>query len=324
MNLFHLHNDFLELTLSDFGASWLSCQVKTASGWREVLITTTPENWQKQTVYYGATIGRYANRIANGRYTLNGKEFVLAQNNGENNLHGGSIGADKRIWTVVSQSEQAVRFACKFANGEEGFGGEVAASVEYRLESNVLTIEYHATSVQDTPLCFTNHAYFNLSGEPTIHQHRLQIHADHYLPVDSNGIPNAPLKAVEKTSFDFRQPKTIGQDLLSDADQQAVKGYDHAFLLAKNPPNSTACTLSVADLALELSTSMPAVQLYTGNWLGGQPNLSGGEYPDRAGVALEPEFLPDTPNHPEWWDIGGITRAGKEYRHNICYRFISL
>lgn len=325
MQLFHLKNEFLQLTLSNFGASWLSCLVKVKNQWREVLVTTTPESWHKQSAYFGATIGRYANRIANGRYILNGKEFVLAQNNGQHNLHGGIMGADKQEWQLEFANEQAVRFGKKFANGEEGFGGEVLASVEYRLNGKQIEIEFHAQSDEDTPLCLTNHAYFNLSNAPTIHQHQLQINADYYLPVDSTGIPNAPLKAVsENNHFDFRTAKTIGQDLLQDADQQAVKGYDHAFLLAKNRQNSTACRLSVDDLSLEIQTTMPAVQIYTGNWLAGQPNLAGGKYSDYAGIAIEPEFLPDTPNHPEWWEMGGITRKNEPYHHSIIYRFSEL
>ncbi|WP_373767694.1 galactose-1-epimerase [Glaesserella sp.] len=325
MQLYTLENDHLKITLSDFGASWLSCIVKLPNEQREVLVTTTPERWQKQTAYFGATVGRYANRIANGCYRLNDKEFILARNNGENNLHGGELGADKQLWQVESASLQAVRLSKKFANGEEGFGGEVNATVEYRLNGNQLEIEFNAQSDQDTPLCFTNHAYFNLSNAPTIHQHELQLNADYYLPVGSNGIPNAPLKAVEGTSFDFRKRKKIGQDLLTDADQQAVRGYDHAFRLAKHCQDLTACqpdaTLSAGGITLELRTTKPALQVYTGNWLGGQPNLTGGSYPDYAGVALEPEFFPDTPNHPEWWKIGGITRAGETYRHRIHYCF---
>lgn len=322
MQLFHLKNDFLQLTLSDFGASLLSCLVKVKEQWREVLVTTTPENWHTQTAYFGATIGRYANRISNGRYCLNGKTFILAQNNGQHNLHGGIQGADKQFWGIEFADEQAVRFGKKFANGEEGFGGEVNATVEYRLTENALTITFNALSDQITPLCLTNHAYFNLSGEPTIHHHQLQINADYYLPVDSTGIPNAPLKAVSHTSFDFRQAKAIGRDLLADHDQQQVKGYDHAFLLAKNAENETACVLSVVDLSLAISTTMPAIQLYTGNWLAGQPNFAGGTYPDYAGVALEPEFLPDTPNHPEWWQYGGISQSNEDYQHKICYTFL--
>lgn len=327
MQLFTLHNAYLKITLSDFGASWLSCQVKVADEWREVLVTTTPQRWQEQTAYFGATIGRYANRIAQGRYHLNGKTYTLAQNHGENNLHGGQYGADKQLWQVVETNTQAVTFRKIFADGEEGFGGKVEACVTYRLNETALEIEFHALSDAATPLCLTNHAYFNLSGEASIHQHHLQIHAAQYLPVDQHGIPNAPLKPVENSGFDFRQAKPIGEALLKDADQQVVKGYDHAFLLtkhlAKNSPLQTACTLSVADLCLTLSTTMPALQLYTGNWLGGQPNLSNSTYSDYAGVALEPEYLPDTPNHPEWWQFGGITQAGETYRHTICYCFRS-
>lgn len=320
MQLFELENNFLKLTLSSYGASWLSCQIKPLNN-REILVTTTPERWQQNSAFFGATIGRYANRIANAQYRLNAKTFTLAKNNGGHSLHGGLKGADKVEWQVMAQSSQAVKFAYIFANGEEGFGGEVKATVEYHLNESQVEILFNAISDADTPLCLTNHAYFNLSGEPTVKNHQLQINACHYLPVSSDGIPNAPLKAVAGTSFDFRQPKTIRQDLLVDSDQQAVKGYDHAFLIAKNSENPTAC-LAVADLRMELETTYPAIQLYTGNWLGGQPNLNGGEYQDYAGLALEPEFFPNSPNQPELAEFGGITRAGEQYRQQIIYKFI--
>lgn len=321
MQLFMLENDSLKITLSDFGASWLSCVVKLPRGEREVLITTTPERWQENSAYFGATVGRYANRIAKGRYSLNGKNYQLAQNNGENNLHGGQVGGSHVVWKVVEHTPQAVKFAYTFADGEEGFGGEVKATVCYQLQGNQLLISYDAVSNQATPLCFTNHAYFNLSGETSVKNHRLQLNASHYLPVDSSGIPNAPLKTVAGTSFDFRQPKMLGVDLLADADQQAVRGYDHAFFIAKEAENPTAC-LSVADLQLQLETTYPAVQLYTGNWLAGQPNLHGGEYTDYAGVALEPEFFPNSPNQPELAQFGGISQAEEPYHQQISYTFI--
>ncbi|QIW16546.1 galactose mutarotase [Pasteurellaceae bacterium RH1A] len=322
MQLFTLENQHLKITLSDLGASWLSCVVKFPHEEREVLVTTTPDRWQEQSAYFGATIGRYANRIAQGRYSLNNLTFQLAQNNGPNNLHGGEKGADKCIWQVVEQGPQAVKFAKIFANGEEGFGGEVQATVKYGLEGNQVRLAFEAVSDQDTPLCLTNHAYFNLSGEQDIKNHRLQIQAQRYLPVAADGIPSGDLKAVEGTGFDFRQPKAIGQDLLKDEDQRLVKGYDHAFELAKNTTDGPACCLAVEDLRLELNTSLPALQVYTGNWLDGQPDLTGGQYGDYAGVALEPECFPDSPNHPEWWDLGGILRAGETYQQHISYRFL--
>lgn len=323
MQLFTLKNEYLHLTLSDFGASWLSCLVKVGENWREVLVTTTPERWHQQTAYFGATVGRYANRIANARYTLNQQTYQLAPNHAKNNLHGGVKGADKQTWRVLYANAQAVRFQKIFADGEEGFGGEVRAEVEYRLEGQSVNILFDALSDQDTPLCLTNHAYFNLAGEGNVLEHQLHILAQEYLPVDAEGIPNGTLKSVQGSGFDFRQAKLIGQDLLADTDQQLVKGYDHAFFLAKDRQNQPACCLSVADLRLELDTSKPALQLYTGNWLSGQPDWRGGEYTDYAGVALEPEFLPDTPNHPEWWHIGGITRANQPYQHHITYRFLA-
>ena len=183
-----------------------------------------------------------------------------------------------------------------------------------------MKIDYDAKASGATPLCLTNHAYFNLSGEKTITQHQLQLNAEQYLPVDATGIPNAHLTAVAGTGFDFRQPKLLGQDLLKDADQQAVKGYDHAFLIAKNNQNPTAC-LAVDDLRLTLETSYPAIQIYTGNWLAGQPDLNDGHYVDYAGVALEPEFFPNSPNQPELAQYGGISQANEPYQHYIHYNF---
>lgn len=320
MNLFTLENEFLKITLSDFGASWLSCIVKMPNEEREVLVATDAKNWQKQTAFLGATIGRYANRIADAKYSLNGKTYHLPKNNGENNLHSGPLGADKVLWNLESQTPQAVKFSYIFADGEQGFGGEVKAFVEYQLVENVLKIIFDATSDQDTPLCLTNHAYFNLQGSENILEHELCLNAEKYLPVDASGIPNAPLKEVAGTSFDFRKAKKIEQDLLADDDQKAVKGYDHAFQLAKNSENLPAC-LSVDDLKMELYTTMPAIQIYTGNWLKGQPNLNGGEHNDYAGIALEPEFFPNSVNQPELLQFGGITKAGESYHHSISYRF---
>ena len=320
MQTFLLENDYLKITLSNFGASWLSCVVKHPSSDREILITTTPDRWQENSAYFGATIGRYANRIAHARYQLHQQQYQLAANNGENNLHGGKIGGSHVHWQVVNQQPQVVTFAYTFADGEEGFGSEVQATVTYRLHEKTVTIDYAAKANGATPLCLTNHAYFNLSGEKTITQHQLQLNAEQYLPVDATGIPNAPLTAVAGTGFDFRQPKLLGQDLLKDADQQAVKGYDHAFLIAKNNQNPTAC-LAVDDLRLTLETSYPAIQIYTGNWLAGQPDLNDGHYVDYAGVALEPEFFPNSPNQPELAQYGGISQANEPYQHYIHYNF---
>ncbi|WP_150539552.1 galactose-1-epimerase [Actinobacillus vicugnae] len=320
MQTFTLENAFLKITLSDFGASWLSCVVKHPKGEREVLVSTSVKNWQNQTAYFGATCGRFTNRIANAQYQLNGKSYLLAKNNGENNLHGGIQGADKQIWQAEPIGPQAVKFSRIFADGEEGFGGEVNATVTYRLHEKQLEIQFDAIANQDTPLSLTNHAYFNLLGGGNVLSHQLTINAQEYLPVAADGIPVLPFKTVEQTGFDFSTPKTIGQDLLKDSDQQLVKGYDHAFKLVKNNENPTAY-LSVEDLALELNTSMPALQLYSGNWLAGQPDLNGSYYSDYAGIALEPEFFPDAPNQAELAQFGGISKAGEAYQHHIRYTF---
>jgi len=202
----------------------------------------------------------------------------------------------------------------------------VDVTVTYTLtEENSVKIEYVGKSDQDTPLNLTNHAYFNLNDAQhgkDVREHLLQLNADYFLPVDSEGIPNAPLKVVDGTSFDFRREKSIGADFLKE-EQQLTKGYDHSFLLSREP-QKTAAILTALDrsLRLEISTSQPALQVYTGNYLGGTPNRNGGEYADYAGIALETQALPDTPNHPEWQHYGGITKATEVYRHWMKFKFV--
>jgi len=219
-----------------------------------------------------------------------------------------------------------VCFSLHSVDGDQGFLGNVDMTVTYTLtEENSVKIEYAGKSDQDTALNLTNHAYFNLNDAQhgkDVREHLLQLNADYFLPVDSEGIPNAPLKAVDGTSFDFRREKSIGADFLKE-EQQLTKGYDHSFLLS-GEPQKTAAILTALDrsLRLEISTSQPALQVYTGNYLGGTPNRNGGEYADYAGVALETQALPDTPNHPEWQYYGGITKAMEAYCHWTKFKFV--
>lgn len=334
--VFTLENSQLKITLTDWGASWLSCLVKMGQTQREVLVSCPLTEWHKQTAYFGATIGRYANRIANARYRFKEKTITLSQNQHQHQLHGGIQGADKQRWQAEILSPEAVKFSRYFADNEEGFPGNLMMSVEYHLIENQLIILFQGQCDQDCPINFTNHAYFNLQQSDHILDHQLQIDADVYLPVDQEGIPTTGLTAVAHTGFDFLQLKAISQDFLKDSDQQKVGGYDHAFLLShphiwqKNgdlmPQILTAkpvATLISADnkVSLELSTSKPALQIYTGNFLGGQPKTLQQSHQNYAGIALEPEFLPDSPNHPEWWHLGAITPANQLYQHFIAYRF---
>ena len=322
----------LQITLMDWGATWLSCQLPLKSGAkREVLLgCPTPADYLKQSAYLGATVGRYANRIANASLTLDGRNWPLSANQGEHQLHGGPDGFHARRWECVEHTLTSVLFRLFSADGDQGFPGNLSAMVRYTVtEDNTVAIDYRATVDQPCPVNLTNHADFHLDGANTdIRQQKLQLYANQYLPVDSDGIPCAPLADVEDTGMDFRQPKTIAQDFLRDRDQQRVKGYDHGYLLynACHDGESPAAQLWSADgqVLLKTFTTAPALQLYTGNFLGGTPARQGGEYQNYSGVALESEFLPDSPHHPEWPQPDCWLRPGQTYRSQTRYQFIAL
>lgn len=320
----------MKVRLTDWGATWLACQIPVGGCLRDVILgCETLIQHSKQGAYLGATVGRFANRIAKARFNLNGKTYQLAANQqGKHQLHGGSDAFDKRRWEIIAHTDDSVEFGLQSSDGDQGFAGNLSVKVRYQLRAdNGLAIEFEAQPDQDTPLNLTNHAYFNLNGESesqTILQHQLRIAADYYLPVDSEGIPKSSLKSVLGSGFDFRQRKTIAQDFLTDTDQQHVAGYDHAFLL-KNPSLNgepqVELTAETGDLSLKIFTDQSAIQVYSGNFLANTPNRHRSVYANHAGVALETQCLPDTPNHPEWFKYGGITGAGEIYRKTTLFLF---
>ncbi|WP_130834443.1 galactose-1-epimerase [[Erwinia] mediterraneensis] len=313
-------------TFMDWGATWLSARVPLQDGTvRETLLgCATPSDYLHQTAYLGATVGRYANRIAGAR--LQRGDIQLTANQGAHQLHGGPEGFDKRRWQIVSQSENAVHYRLDSPDGDQGYPGTLIVDLHYQLDDdNGLSVRFAAQTDKACPVNLTNHAYFNLdANHGDARQHRLQLQADHYLPVDSEGIPNAPLKAVAGTSFDFRQPKVVAQDFLSDEDQQAVQGYDHAFLLNNaGDASQPAAQLWSADGKLQLTvfTSAPALQFYSGNYLAGTRAREHESYTAFQGIALESEFLPDSPNHPEWPQPDCWLQPGETYQSVTRYCF---
>ena len=317
----------MEVQIMDWGATWLSCKVPVNGELREVLLGCQPEDYLKQSAYLGASIGRYANRIANAEVQYDGVYYRLKANQDKHQLHGGPEGWDKVRWKCDEFSDNFVRFYHFSPNGDQGFLGNVAVFALFQLnDNNSLTVTYVAENGQDTPLNLTNHAYFNLNDGLNgcdVREHFLQINAEQFLPVDAEGIPNAPLKSVANSSFDFRHEKAIKTDFLQE-EQQLTKGYDHAFLL--NEEAVKPCAILTApdrSLRLELRTSQRALQVYTGNYLAGTPTRNGGQYADYSGIALETQALPDTPNHPEWWQYGGMAKAGEGYEHWTNFKFKS-
>ncbi|GDX04728.1 galactose-1-epimerase [Buttiauxella sp. A111] len=321
----------LVVSVMDWGATLLSCRVPMKDGSvRETLLgCETPEDYLKQSAYLGATVGRYANRIANSTFSRDGVTVSVTANQGAHQLHGGPDGFDKRRWRIVRQNEHEVLYTLDSQDGDQGYPGELRATARYALtEDNCITVEFRAKTSKACPVNLTNHAYFNLDGQQNdIRQHRLQLLADSYLPVDSNGIPQAGLKNVEGTSFDFRTVKTIADDFLSDNDQVLVKGYDHAFLLqAQGDASQPAAHLWSSDNKLQMTvyTTAPALQFYSGNYLDGTPAREQGTYRAYQGLALESEFLPDSPNHPEWPQPDCWLQPNEEYLSITEYEFIPL
>ena len=319
-------------TFMDWGATWLSFTLPLADGsTRELLLgCESPHDYMNQSAYLGATVGRYANRIARSQFEIDGKPHLVVANQGVHQLHGGPEGFHARRWKILSRTAQKISFQLFSADGDQGFPGNMTATVHYQLtDDNRLEIRYEATVDKLCPVNLTNHAYFNLDGEGTdARQHKLQLFADRFLPVDSDGIPCADPTTVENTGMNFNAPKTLAKDFLSDRDQQRVKGYDHAYLLNRtcNSGEFPAAHLWSAEGKVQMSvfTSAPALQLYSGNFLGGTPNRSGGEYASYSGVALESEFLPDSPNHATWPQPSCWIKPGQTYKSATTYQFFAL
>ncbi len=324
------HASGVRLTLMDWGATWLSCLVKMGEVEREVLLGCAKiPDYFTQTAYLGATIGRYANRIGRSQFSRGATQYHLTPNQDAHQLHGGPDAFDSRRWRILEQSTDYVILGIESPDGDQGFPGKLVATVCYRLEDGArISMEYTATVDVPCPVNFTNHAYFNLDGGVTdARQHVLQIKGDHYLPIDQDSIPMGPLAAVEGSGFDFTRPKRVSQDFMADEQQKVARGYDHAYLLDQECRDmaGVAATLVSGDgsLALDLYTTKPALQFYSGNFLAGTPSREGGFYEANQGLALETQFLPDSPNHPEWPQPDCWVEPGETYRHMTVLAFRS-
>lgn len=272
--------------------------------------------------YFGATVGRVANRIAKGKFTLEGKTYRLAVNNGPNHLHGGLKGFDKVVWKAESQGAASVKFTYTSPDGEEGYPGTVGVIVLMTLtEKNELTLEYTATTDQPTPVNLTNHSYFNLAGSGDILSHELMMAADHFTPKDENSIPTGEIKAVKGTPMDFTKPHAIGSRFAQLAEKPV--GYDHNYVL-NGGGKSLSLTARVFEprtgRVLEVSTTEPGVQLYTSNYLDGSLTGKGGVvYRQHSAFCLETQHFPDSVNHPNFPST--ILRPGQTYRQTTVHKF---
>ena len=318
----------MEMKVINYGAIITSVRVPDRAGRLAdvVLGFDSLDGYLTSHPYFGTVVGRYGNRIANGQFTLDGRTYKLAINNPPNHLHGGKKGFDKFVWKAEPLSGRlGVAFSRTSPDGEEGYPGTVNVRVVYTLtERNEVEVEYHATTDKATPINLTQHSYFNLAGAGDILEHQLTIDADRYTPVDATLIPTGELASVEGTPFDFRTPTAIGARIGAAHEQiKNGRGYDHNFVLNRGGAGLQRAARVVEQTTgrtLEVRTTEPGVQFYTGNFLDGTLKGKGGQvYKHRTGFCLETQHFPDSPNKPQFPST--IVRPGQDYRSQTVFAF---
>ena len=321
-----------QATITNYGGIVTSLKVPDRNGNRGdvVLGYDMLAGYVKASPYFGALIGRYGNRIAKGRFTLDGQTHKLFVNNGPNSLHGGKVGFDKKVWNATPLHRRngvALALGLLSRDGEEGYPGNLHVRVVYTLtDDNALRIDYTATTDKDTVLNLTNHSYFNLAGagNGTILPTRMMINANRYTPVDKTQIPTGQLARVAGTPFDFRRPHAIGARINANNAQLKIgNGYDHNFVLNHRGPSLIHAARAVdprSGRVLDVYTTEPGVQLYTGNFLDGTNIGKGGKvYKQRYAFCLECQHFPDSPNHPKFPTTE--LRPGQVYHQTTIYQF---
>jgi aldose 1-epimerase len=327
VDLYTLKNEKIETTITTYGGRIVTLKVPDRSGKVADIVTgfDSLDGYLKTNPYFGAIVGRYANRIAHGKFVLDGMTYTLAKNDGDNTLHGGLRTFDKRVWDGKIQGDSLVlHYLSK--DGEEGFPGNLSVTVTYTLAGNELKIDYEATTDKDTVLNLSNHSYFNLKGqgEGTILEHEVTLLADRFTPVDQTLIPTGELRPVAGTPMDFRTPLAIGARI-GNTDEQLKfgRGYDHNWVL-----NSVGGSLSLAakvhepttGRVLEVLTTQPGLQFYTGNFLDGTITGKGGKvYQQRFAFCMETQHFPDSPNHPAF--PTSELKPGQKFHNTTVFRF---
>lgn len=323
----------MEVKIINYGAIVQSLKVPDRDGKPAdvVLGFDTLDGYAAEHPYFGAIVGRYGNRIAKGRFTLDGKEYTLATNNPPNALHGGLMGFDKQVWTATPLEDggaPGLRLQLVSPDGDQGYPGTLTATVTYRLtDDNGLEIHYEASTDAPTVLNITNHSYFNLNGAGNgdILGHEVMINADRFTPVDETLIPTGELRPVAGTPFDFLNPKPLGRDINQDDEQiKYGLGYDHNYVLNQKSPGALTLAARVRSLesgrVMEVHTTEPGLQFYSGNFLDGTNKGKGGKvYQHRFGFCMETQHFPDSPNQPEFPPV--VLRPGGKYESKTVYTF---
>ncbi len=325
------NNKGAEVRISTYGGTVVSLKVPDRTGKLGDLVLgyDNLEGYLKVSPYFGCLVGRYGNRIAKGRFTLNGQEVTLATNNGPNALHGGLKGFDKVVWQqpkiLAKPAGPGLELSYLSKDGEEGYPGNLSVTAAYTLtEDNALELEYTATTDKDTVVNLTQHSYFNLACKGDILKHKVTIPAERFTPVDNTLIPTGELRPVEGTPFDFRKPTAIGARI-NQVDEQLkfANGYDHNWVINK-PTGELGLVARVVEptsgRVLEVLSTEPGLQFYTGNFLDGSiTGKAGWVYQFRSAFCLEPQHYPDSPNHPNFPSV--VLKPGQVYRNTIVYRF---
>lgn len=317
------------MEVSDFGATLHTLLVPDKDGnlCDVVLGYDDPEGYEGPGgTFFGATVGRNANRIGNASYVLNGKTYKLDKNNGNNNLHSGLDFYSFRIWNVKNTTENSITFSLHSPDGDQGYPGTLDVDVTYTLlDDNTLKIQYHGIPDADTIVNMTNHSYFNLNGHASgnVLKHMLWVDADHYTRANAESIPTGEIVSVDETPMDFRVKKEVGRDI--DADYEAVilgKGYDHNWCLNNNGTFAKVAELNadISGITMEVYTDLPGVQIYTANFISEELGKQGVVYKERQGICFETQYYPDAINHDNF--AGPVCKAGEIYKTTTCYKFI--
>ncbi|MDO6435802.1 aldose epimerase family protein [Cyclobacterium sp. 1_MG-2023] len=333
VKLYHLTNkNGMEMTVTNFGARVVELFTPDKNGNFEDVVLGY-DDLDEYSInpggYYGAPIGRYGNRIANAQFTLDGKTYSLEANNGPNNLHGAPEGYHKVVWEVLEATDQKLEMKYVSPDGEAGFPGELTVFMNYYLtDDNEFKITYKATTDKPTIVNLTHHSFFNLNGhgEGSVRNHKLQLNADNFTPVDDNLIPLGEIRSVKGTPFDFSEPHLVGERI--DADNEQLKkggGYDHNWVVNREEGNTE--TIKIASVwvpengrKMEVYTDQPGVQVYTGNFMtGGGPSKAGKDYGKQGAICLETQHYPDSPNQPSFPSV--TLRPEETYSHECIYKF---
>jgi aldose 1-epimerase len=330
VHLFSLQNNKgIKATVTNYGGRLVSLFVPDKNGNMidvSAGLSSIDSYLQSTEPYYGATIGRFGNRIAKGEFSLDGQDYKVPTNNGENSLHGGEKGFQDVMWDAEQPDEKTLKLRYLSRDMEEGFPGNLDVSVTYALtEDNAVKISYKATTDKTTVVNLTNHAYYNLNGESsgTILNHVVQINADQYTPVDTGLIPTGELAAVKDTPFDFTGPRTIGERIEAEDEQlKNGRGYDHNFVLRPHAENEPVAIVTgdLTGIRLEVYTDQPGMQFYSGNFMEGKNEMKNNHKDEfRTAFAMETQHFPDSPNQPSFPST--VLKPGDTYETVSVYKF---